>query len=181
MDELIRIETREGQETVNARELHEFLESKQDFSTWIKARIDGFEENSDYLLHKFMEQLPSGAKHKIDYYLTIETAKHVAMMERNEQGKRIRQYFITVEKRAKEIQANPKLPPASTIRELRMSAKNGLITKGQFQKMIGAPADSHIEAQPPTGLSKQAYAVEMKVREKALCKAIAERMTPGLF
>ena len=57
-------------ETVNARELHTFLESKQDFSTWIKNRIEKYEfvENADYLLHKFMEQTPSGAKHKIDYY-----------------------------------------------------------------------------------------------------------------
>lgn len=50
-------------ETVSARELHEFLESKQDFSTWIKNRIEKYEfvENADYLLHKFMEQTPSGA------------------------------------------------------------------------------------------------------------------------
>ena len=55
-------------QTVNARELHSFLESRQDFSTWIKARIEqyGFVENSDYLLHSFMEQLPSGAKQKRD-------------------------------------------------------------------------------------------------------------------
>ena len=53
-------------ETVNARELYTFLESKQDFSTWIKNRIEKYEfvENADYLLHKFVEQVPSGAKHK---------------------------------------------------------------------------------------------------------------------
>ena len=47
-------------QTVNARELHSFLQSKQDFSTWIKNRIEryGFVENQDYLLHKFMEQTP---------------------------------------------------------------------------------------------------------------------------
>ena len=39
-------------ETVSARELHEFLESKQDFSTWIKNRIEKYEfvENQDFLV-----------------------------------------------------------------------------------------------------------------------------------
>lgn len=52
---------------VDARLLHTFLESAQDFSDWVKKRIKayGFIENTDYLLHKFMEQLPSGAKHKM--------------------------------------------------------------------------------------------------------------------
>ena len=64
-------------ETVSARELHSFLESRQDFSTWIKNRIEKYEfvENADYLLHKFMEQTPSGAKHKIDYYVSVGMAK----------------------------------------------------------------------------------------------------------
>lgn len=54
---------------VNARDLWKRLESKQDFSTWIKARIQkyGFVEGVDYLLHKIVEQLPSGAKHKNEY------------------------------------------------------------------------------------------------------------------
>ena len=63
-------------ETVSARELHSFVESKQDFSTWIKNRIEkyGFVENVDYLLHKIVEQTPSGAKHKIEYYITLDMA-----------------------------------------------------------------------------------------------------------
>ena len=42
---------------VNARDLWKFLESKQDFSTWIKRRIEKYEfiEGQDYLLHKFVE------------------------------------------------------------------------------------------------------------------------------
>ncbi len=86
---------------VNARNLHQFIESSQDFSTWIKSRINdySFIENVDYLLHKFMEQLPSGAKHKIDYHITIDMAKELAMVERNDKGKQARRYFIDCEKR----------------------------------------------------------------------------------
>lgn len=101
MNELISIENRGGIETVNAREVWAGLESKQDFSTWVKSRLEGFVEDQDYLLHKFMEQQPSGAKQKIDYYLTIDTAKHVAMLERNDKGRAIRQYFIDYEKNNK--------------------------------------------------------------------------------
>ena len=71
----------ELQQTVNARELHAFLESKQDFSTWIKNRVEqyGFVENQDFiLLHKKMEQV-SGAKHLIEYYITLDMAKELAM------------------------------------------------------------------------------------------------------
>ena len=92
MNELIKIESKEiGNElvqTVNARDLHTFLEVGKDFSTWIKNRLDtlGSIENEDYLLTKIGEQLPSGTKYKIEYYLTLDVAKHLAMMEKNEKG-----------------------------------------------------------------------------------------------
>ncbi len=86
---------------VNARDLWKFLESKQDFSTWIKRRIEKYEfiERQDYLLHKFVEQLPSGAKHCIEYLISLDMAKELAMVENNERGRQARQYFIEVEKR----------------------------------------------------------------------------------
>ena len=105
MNELIPLhsQTIDGNavETVSARELHAFLESKQDFSTWIKNRIEKYEfvENADYLLHKFMEQTPSGAKHKIDYYVSVGMAKELAMVENNDKGKQARKYFIECEKK----------------------------------------------------------------------------------
>jgi phage anti-repressor protein/DNA-binding XRE family transcriptional regulator len=88
---------------VNARDLHKKLQSKQDFSTWIKARIQkyGFVEGVDYLLHKIMEQLPSGAKTKHEYIISIRMAQELSMLEDNEVGKAARLYFIECEKLAK--------------------------------------------------------------------------------
>jgi anti-repressor protein len=100
--ELIKIENRNGKETVNARELHEFLESKQEFSSWIKNRISkyGFIENEDYtLVDNFIKQV-SGTKHLKDYYLSIDMAKELSMVENNEKGKQARRYFIEVEKKS---------------------------------------------------------------------------------
>lgn len=117
MKELIKISEQNGKQAVSARELHSFLESKQDFSTWIKARITkyGFVENQDFeLLHNFVEQV-SGGKHLIEYALSIDCAKEIAMVEGNEKGKEARQYFIQCEKLVKN-------PPKLSTKELLVIA-----------------------------------------------------------
>lgn len=96
--------TNAGEKVVDGRELHKVLQSKQDFSTWIKARLKECDavENADYgLLHNFVEQV-SGAKHRIDYIIKLATAKEMAMLERNDKGKQVRRYFISIEEKYKE-------------------------------------------------------------------------------
>lgn len=118
MNELIPVRNREisgaTAQTVNARDLWEFVGSKQDFSTWIKSRIEkyGFIDGEDYLLHRFMEQVPhqGGMRNAIviDYLLTITTAKELAMVENNDKGRQVRRYFIECETQAKiKAAANP--------------------------------------------------------------------------
>ncbi len=90
-------------QTINARDLWEYLGSKRDFSTWIKAKVvkGDFVEDVDYLLHKIVEQVPhQGGSRKreiIEYHITLNAAKHISMMENSEKGKEVRQYFIKVE------------------------------------------------------------------------------------
>lgn len=96
-------ETDKGEKVVDGRELHNALESKQDFSTWIKKRLSECDaaENTDYeLFHNFVEQV-SGTKHRIDYIIKLDTAKEMAMLERNEIGKKVRKHFIEIENRYK--------------------------------------------------------------------------------
>ncbi len=97
MNQLIKITEHNGNHVVSARELHNYLESKQDFTTWIKSRLDkyGFVEDVEFTLHKFME----GKVWKHEYILTIDCAKEIAMVEGNEKGKEARQYFIQCEKK----------------------------------------------------------------------------------
>lgn len=101
--ELIKITEQNGKKAVSARELHSFLESKRDFSNWIKDRIEkyGFIENQDYeLLNNFGEQSGRGGHNKIEYALSIDCAKEISMVEGNEKGKQARRYFIECEKKA---------------------------------------------------------------------------------
>lgn len=103
MQELIKIDRQEFREvltdTVNARELHEFLESKQQFSNWILNRIGQFDliEGIDFIqLNKYIY---SNSKPRIEYYLAIDTAKELSMVENNAKGSQARKYFIECEKK----------------------------------------------------------------------------------
>ncbi|HNX81947.1 MAG TPA: antA/AntB antirepressor family protein [Candidatus Omnitrophota bacterium] len=105
MDELIKIEESEGKQTVNARDLHEFLQSKQDFSTWIKARIEkyDFAEGVDFVkIHKKMELSQTG-QNGIEYHISLDMAKEISMVENNEMGKAARKYFIEAESKYKVV------------------------------------------------------------------------------
>ena len=106
MTQLIKINKQligtENTNSVNSRELYTTLDSKQDYSTWIKKQIDtlGLDENIDYiLLHKKGEQASHGGHNAKDYIITTDTAKHIAMASRTTKGKEIRRYFIEVEKK----------------------------------------------------------------------------------
>ena len=98
---------------INARELHRALNCNTKFADWIKRRIKyyKFVENDDFIrLLKFEkgDEKGFGNKKIIDYYLTMDTAKELCMVENNETGRKIRKYFIEVEKRYKKIINNPR-------------------------------------------------------------------------
>lgn len=97
----------------DARELHSFLGVRKDFSSWIRERIAdyGFIENEDFvLLTKIGEQRTGrGGHNRKDYHLTLDTAKELAMVERNDKGRQIRRYFIECEKQLRQKSSEPKV------------------------------------------------------------------------
>lgn len=106
-------------QTVNARDLHEFLEVGRDFSNWIKDRIESFKfvENLDYVLT--VAKIGERKNVKVtEYHLTLSMAKELSMVERNEKGKQARQYFIECERRIKTAFAIPQTLPEA----LRLAA-----------------------------------------------------------
>lgn len=111
MIELIKIiEKEDGRRAVSARELHLFLESKQEFSNWFKNRVDKYEliENVDFvrLINLSSENHGRGGQNKIEYAISIDAAKELSMVEGNEKGKEARRYFIACEKIALEKKAS---------------------------------------------------------------------------
>lgn len=98
--------------SVNARELWENLGIGKDFSNWVKTQIGslGLVENIDYILFAQKGENPNqqNGRPKIEYIVTVDIAKHIALASRTPKGREIRNYFIEVEKQA--IANKPKVP-----------------------------------------------------------------------
>ena len=111
--------------SVNARELHKILKSKQEFANWIQNRlkVTMADENIDYIImemptngvfdkvvknsteieeafHNSIKN-PLGGRPTKEYIITLDLAKEFSMLEKNAKGKEIRQYFIQFERAAR--------------------------------------------------------------------------------
>lgn len=152
MDELIKITEHDGRRAVNARELHQFLESKQDFSTWIKSRVEKYEfvEGQDFCsFHKIMER-ETGATTRIEYALSIDMAKELSMVENNEKGRLARKYFIECEKKANTPALDDfdkKLKTASWLASyLNLSDASKLLIAQAIAKPFGLPLPEYVSS-----------------------------------
>lgn len=85
---------------VNARDLHSFLNVGRKFATWITERISQYQfiENQDFISFSQNGEKPKGGRPTVEYHLTLDMAKELAMVENNEQGRKVRRYFIQCEK-----------------------------------------------------------------------------------
>lgn len=101
--------------TVNARELHKFLESGAKFTDWIQSRISeyNFIENQDYTSFSEISEKPKGGRPSKEYFITIDMAKELSMVERNEKGKEARKYFIECERRLRSLMITPEDYPSA--------------------------------------------------------------------
>ena len=100
MYELFKVNYDNERITLSARDLHEFLGIGTEFRKWFPRMTEyGFNENIDY--QRVYQKCPTlgGEQEKVDYQITIEMAKEIAMLQRNEKGKQARQYFIELEKK----------------------------------------------------------------------------------
>lgn len=105
MNELVAIKKAvigtEQVNSVDARELHSFLEVQSKFADWIKNRIEKYEfvQGTDFITILNSQNSPPSK----EYYITLDMAKELAMVENNEKGKEARKYFIQCEKKLKEV------------------------------------------------------------------------------
>lgn len=101
MNEVINVTLNDNHEpVVSGRQLHETLGVNSNYTTWFDRMTDyGFTENEDYvLLSNFGNQTGRGGHNKVDHIIKLDMAKEIAMIQRTDKGKEVRQYFIQVEK-----------------------------------------------------------------------------------
>ena len=119
MQELIKVFKRNDKDLVSGRELHEYLGVGRRFTTWIIGRIEeyGFEENVDFVVNRsFSQNGEKGGRPIEDYSITLDMAKELCMLEKNELGRIARKYFIERDKKLTAIET-----------EVRRQINNGAI------------------------------------------------------
>lgn len=99
MNELLKISANEERVTVSARDLYRFLEVTERFGNWFERMAQyGLIEEEDFTSVKNFTVVNNGAKRELqDYQLTIDAAKQISMLQRNDKGTEARKYFIQVE------------------------------------------------------------------------------------
>lgn len=97
MNEIITVNLNDNQEpVVSGRKLHEALGVKTPYDKWFPRMAEyGFTENEDF--STFLSQ-STGGRRATDHILKLDMAKEIAMIQRTDRGKEVRQYFIQVEK-----------------------------------------------------------------------------------
>jgi anti-repressor protein len=151
MQDLIQINNgvvgQETIQTVNARELHGFLGNQKQYADWIKDRIAkyGFIDGIDYTTFSLKSEKPQAGRPAKEYHISIDMAKELAMVERNEQGRKARQYFIECEKRLKAVE--PAALPATFSEALRLLADT--VEKNAQQQLQITQQSIVIETQKP--------------------------------
>lgn len=118
----------ETAQTVNARDLYAFLGVRKDFSDWVKVQINRAHliENEDYAAFPQKgEQEYQGVKTRVDYALTLEAGKHIAMMAGTPKGRQVRAYFIECERR---LRTTPVAIPARGLSEEDKKLLFGTVT-----------------------------------------------------
>lgn len=101
MNELIKIEVKDGQQLVSGRELHKFLDIGTRYDTWINRIIEkyNFIENKDFIVvaQKRASNEIKGYTEFDDHLMMLNMAKEISMVANTEKGKQARQYFIRCE------------------------------------------------------------------------------------
>jgi phage anti-repressor protein len=145
MNEIIPIEMGNigGQavNTVDARLLHQGLAVGKDFATWVKVQVTRarLTENRDFVKLTQKGELSATGQSRIEYHLTIDAAKHIAMMSGTDKGFEVRDYFIECER---QLRGSHDLPVtyADALRQLANEVEQKELALAQRDKAIRTKA-----------------------------------------
>lgn len=101
-------------QAVDARLLHRELESKRDFSNWVKQYTESGDwiENKDFIVFAIQGENPQGGRPSKEYALSLEMAEHIAMMTRTDRGRDVRDYFRRMRDERNTLREVPSLSQA---------------------------------------------------------------------
>lgn len=139
-------DTDTGEKVVLGRELHEKLKIKDKYTDWMQRMISiGFIEGTDFSSFSEKSEKPSGGRPSTSHILTLDMAKHIAMIQRTPQGMEIRQKLIDLEKNvsvnqfaglSKELQAILVIDQRTMKQEQRISALENTMTIDYNQQRV---------------------------------------------
>jgi anti-repressor protein len=166
MNELIKVNYTSDKPTISGRDLHEFLEVGTAYKDWFPRMSEyGFTEGTDFCSNLSES---TGGRPSTDHSLSIEMAKEICMIQRNDKGKQARQYFIGIE-------AAWNTPEMIMARALRLAdeAVNSLRldnSKMKTELAIAAPKVEYFDELVDRKLntSFRETAKELKVKESEL-------------
>ena len=180
MNDLIKINYDNDQPTVSARELHEFLEVGTAYKDWFPRMCEyGFERGRDFNPLK-NEQVRFEGNRTVkrtvdDAEITIDMAKELCMLQRNERGKLARQYFLQLERdwnSPEKVMAR-----ALQIAEKKISTLTADLSKATVQNTLMAPKadyfDELVERNTLTNFRETAK--QLGVKQKAFISFLMER------
>lgn len=135
MNELLKVNYDNDRITLSARELHKFLGVTERFGNWFERMNQyGFQESIDYLGRKVFNT--QAHQELQDYEITLDMAKEIAMIQRSDKGKEVRQYFLELERRwnSPEAVMNRALEYSRKQVKALMEEKQGLIEENKELK-----------------------------------------------
>lgn len=163
-------------QTVNARELHAFLEVGKVFAAWIQDRIQQYEfvDGVDYVVTVSKTGIRKNVTQK-DYFITLDMAKELSMVERNAKGKQARQYFIQCERVAKSPNNNPMLV-ASTMNSDQLALLMGEVKR---REAVQRERDEAIRTKACISSSREASVMAKLGHTKRENEALKEQLGVG--
>lgn len=181
MNELIAITkatiNNEEVNAVNARDLWKTLEIETKFNTWMPRRIEEyeFEEGRDFVTNLSK----SHGRPSKEYIISLDMAKELAMVENNEQGRRIRRYFIEVEKNARKFSEAVAAQVSAMIPVIRENER--LRFQLDFARHFlpqGKPGELNEQGHPKNQFRRGYYT---SGKGKSITALIERAEQPGLF
>ncbi|MGL5499346.1 MAG: antA/AntB antirepressor family protein, partial [Aeromonas sobria] len=163
-------------QTVNARELHAFLEVGKVFAAWIQDRIQQYEfvDGVDYVVTVSKTGIRKNVTQK-DYFITLDMAKELSMVERNAKGTQARQYFIQCERVAKSPNNNPMLV-ASTMNSDQLALLMGEVKR---REAVQRERDEAIRTKACISSSREASVMAKLGHTKREVEALKEQLGVG--